>query len=62
MMDGMFSEVMIDNGKLPWVFDLTIHITIHIISMGGTEKTKLFAEEDIAKLAVLKSNDTVAKK
>ena len=33
-------------------------------SMGGTEKTgtKLFAEEDIAKLAVLKSNDTVAKK
>ena len=54
----MFSEVMIDNGKLPWVFDLTIHI----ISMGGTEKTKLFAEEDIAKLAVLKSNDTVAKK
>ena len=32
------------------------------ISMGGTEKTKLFAEEDIAKLAVLKSNDTVAKK
>ena len=26
MMDGMFSEVMIDNGKLPWVFDLTIHI------------------------------------
>ena len=58
MMDGLFSEVMIDNGKLPWVFDLTIHI----ISMGGTEKTKLFAEEDIAKLAVLKSNDTVAKK
>ena len=58
MMDGMFSEVMIDNGKLPWVF----HFTIHIISMGGTEKTKLFAEEDIAKLAVLKSNDTVAKK
>ena len=31
---------------------------------GGAEKTgtKLFAEEDIAKLAVLKSNDTVAKK
>ena len=31
---------------------------------GGSEKTgtKLFAEEDIAKLAVLKSNDTVAKK
>ena len=44
------------------MFDLTIHLTIHIISMGGTEKTKLFAEEDIAKLAVLKSNDTVAKK
>ena len=33
-----------------------------IRSMGGTEKTKLYAEEDIAKLAVLKSNDTVAKK
>jgi len=32
------------------------------VSMGGTEKTKLYAEEDIAKLAVLKSNDTVAKK
>ena len=33
-------------------------------TMGGAEKpgTKLFAEEDIAKLAVLKSNDTVAKK
>ena len=26
------------------------------------ERTKLHAEEDIAKLAVIKSNDTVAKK
>ena len=37
-------------------------MTSFIRSMGGTEKTKLYAEEDIAKLAVLKSNDTVAKK
>merc|ERR550532_1837458 len=42
----------------------TTTTTSTVSTMGGAEKTgtKLFAEEDIAKLAVLKSNDTVAKK
>ena len=55
---------MLDNVNLPWLFSWFFDDTILFSSMGGTEKTgtKLFAEEDIAKLAVLKSNDTVAKK
>ena len=62
---GQLSEVNLDNVSLPILFFPDFYDDpILFSSMGGTEKTgtKLFAEEDIAKLAVLKSNDTVAKK
>ena len=38
-------------------------LNIHIFSyVGSGEKKKLFAEEDISKLHVIQSNDTVGRK